>query len=185
MVLLHSSKTPFKQVLSSFQLKSVSNDLIHSDRLLAKNGLVVVFTCNHCPYAKALWSRLIRDYKTIKKYGFNIVAINPNINPNYPEDSFENMVSLSKKHMIPFQYLADMDQSVAKQYDAQCTPDFYVINSRYELLYRGSYDDNWKDSKSVSNTYLIDSLNDIYKNKFDNEKKQKPSMGCSIKWLKN
>jgi len=183
MVLLKSTDSEFFKSLAPFKLLSVNNDVISSDELISENGLVVLFTCNHCPYAIALWNRVISDYNKIQKLGFNLVAINPNINPDYPADSFDEMKKLSFNKKLPFNYLVDETQAVAKQYDAQCTPDIFVINKDHKLLYRGAYDDNWKDEQNIKQHYLINALNFYNSNSIKSEFKTQPSMGCSIKWV--
>ena len=149
MALKESTKSSKYQKYPSFELKGINNKSYKSINVMGDNGLIILFTCNHCPYAKALWNRIINDYKEIQSHGFSFIAINPNINPQYPEDSFENMVILSDKLDLPFPYLVDEDQQTAKDYNAQSTPDIYVLNNNMELLYRGAYDDNWKDENNV------------------------------------
>ncbi|MEK9726511.1 MAG: thioredoxin family protein [Candidatus Margulisiibacteriota bacterium] len=182
MVLLKSNQPKFNKKYPPFKLKSTSIAQRHSDELKKENGLFIIFTCNHCPYAHAYWGRLIRDFNKINQLGFGMVAINPNINPDYPQDSFENMMKLQVEFKLPFEYLVDEDQEIAKAYDAQCTPDFYVLNSNYELMYRGAYDNNWKNENEVTNNYLLDALHNVKNNK-QNKDQKIPSMGCSIKWL--
>ena len=184
MVLLTSSDAEFLKEYPVVELKSTNNKFINTADMMGKNGLVIIFTCNHCPYAIALWDRLIRDYTTIKRLGFNLITINPNIHPDYPEDSFKEMVKLSHKKDLPFNYLVDEKQETAKSFDAQCTPDLFVLDSTHKLLYRGAYDDNWKNSTQVKETFLLNALNE-----FNNENisfyNGPKSMGCSIKWVKN
>jgi peroxiredoxin len=162
-----------------FNLKSVHNKHISSQKLIGKNGLIVLFTCNHCPYAKALWGRLIEDIKTIASAGFSVAAINPNNHSSYPEDSFEEMQVLSNSLALPFPYLFDETQDTAKRYDAQCTPDLFVLSSQMELLYRGAYDNNWKHPDQVTERFLIQVITSK-----EWVKATVPSIGCSIKWQK-
>ena len=181
MVLIESSDTEYKQTLPKFNLKSTKNINLSSDELFKQNGLIIIFTCNHCPYAKAIWNRLIRDYSKIKELGFGLVAINPNIHPDYPKDSFENMIKLSEELNLPFEYLLDETQNTARSYKATCTPDIFIIDKNYKLLYRGAYDDNWKDEELVKEEYLLNYLTKYMK---DNQTipNNKRSIGCSIKW---
>ena len=113
MVLLSSSDSEFLKEYPVVELKS-TNKIINSTDLMGENGLVIIFTCNHCPYAIALWDRLIRDYTKIRHFGFNLIAINPNIHPDYPDDSFNEMVKLSHKKDLPFNYLVDDTQKICK-----------------------------------------------------------------------
>lgn len=182
MVLLSSEKSTLFEEYPHFSLNNSFGDTVLSQQLVSSNGLLVVFTCNHCPYAIALWDRMINDYSTIQSFGFEVVAINPNINPNYPDDSPENMKSLVENKHIPFEYLVDEDQSIASQYDAKCTPDFFLLNPDMNLLYRGAYDDNWKDETAVTESYILKSMEYYQLNQSILYSDQSSSMGCSIKW---
>ena len=184
MVLLSASDSEFLKEYPVVKLKSTTKKNINSVDLMGENGLVILFTCNHCPYAIALWDRLIRDYKKIRHYGFNLIAINSNIHPDYPDDSFDEMVKLSQKKELPFNYLVDETQEIAKSFDAQCTPDLFVLNNTHKLLYRGAYDDNWKYSSQVKEMFLLNALHEFNDGNisFFNVPS---SMGCSIKWVKN
>ena len=181
MVLIESSQSEYKQTLPKFKLKSTRNINLSSDELFKENGLIIIFTCNHCPYAKAIWNRLIRDYSKINDLGFGLVAINPNIHPDYPKDSFENMIKLSEELKLPFEYLLDETQNTARSYKATCTPDIFIIDNNYKLLYRGAYDDNWKDEELVKEEYLLNYLTNYMKDK-QTIPNNKRSIGCSIKW---
>ena len=164
-----------------FILNDPLNTSFSSSDLMGSRGLVIVFTCNHCPYAKAIWTRLINVYQTYQKQGINMVAINPNINPRYPEDSPEKMLDLVKDLTLPFPYLVDAEQLVAKAYQAQCTPDIYVLNSHFNLFYHGRLDDSWQDPNCVKEASLEQALSNLCRNKALSIQ-QVPSMGCSIKW---
>lgn len=139
--------------------------------------LLVMFICNHCPYVKAIESRLITLSKDLKALGMNTVAISANDSKKYEEDSFENM----KKKNYPFVYLFDEDQSVAKKFGAVCTPDFFVYDSHLKLSYRGRLDDSWKDETKVTQRELFEAMKLLNQHQSLSEK-QTPSMGCSIKW---
>ena len=183
MALIESKKADHEQTFPSFELKNTNDINTHSNELMGNNGLVILFTCNHCPYAKALWDRTIRDFSIIQQAGFNIIAINPNIHPDYPEDSFEQMVQMAADLNIPYPYLVDETQSIARAYDAQCTPDLYVLNQQMKLIYRGAYDDHWKDASLVTEPYLLNALNAYQDNPTITIPTKKPSIGCSIKWV--
>ncbi|MGC6366441.1 MAG: thioredoxin family protein [Candidatus Marinamargulisbacteria bacterium] len=170
--------------MPKFRLKNTSNTYVSSSDVMGIRGLVVLFTCNHCPYAIALWNRIINDYQFIQKCGFNLIAINPNNNPDYPDDSFENMVHLVNQKNIPFEYLWDESQVTAKAYDAQCTPDIFMLNNSYELIYRGAYDDNWKSEEDVRNRYVLEVAKIIMSGTTVPKDFGQPSMGCSIKWVR-
>lgn len=147
-----------------------------------ENGLVVAFICNHCPYVKAITGRLVRDASDLKVLGIGFVAINSNDAQNYPEDSFDNMKLFAEAKGFDFPYLHDEDQSVAKQWDAVCTPDFFGFNKDMELQYRGRLD------ASRAQPGPADLRRDLYEamkqvaQSGEGPREQIASMGCSIKW---
>ena len=108
---------------------------------MGDNGLLIAFICNHCPYVKAIATRFVDDAKDLKKLGINVLAVMSNDYHSYPEDRPEKMVEFAKEHSFRFPYLIDEDQSVGRQYDAICTPDFFGLNADGELQYRGRLDD--------------------------------------------
>jgi len=181
MALLESVKIPLGTVMPAFQLKDPSGKVFTGDVLYRERGLLLFFTCNHCPYAQAVWPRLVRlgAYAAGMKVG--AVAINPNIHPDYPDDSSAKMLVLIKELGIPFPYLVDEDQSMAKAFKAQCTPDVYLFDKDKKLVYHGRIDDNWKDEDAVTREELKEAMNNMAAG-IPVEKKQFPSMGCSIKW---
>ena len=183
MVLLESLYIPLGTKMPSFELKDPEGKEFKSEKLLGKKGLLIAITCNHCPYAQAVWPRFIEIANQFKSQGINTVAINPNIHPDYPEDSPENMLKLIKQLQIKFPYLVDNTQNTAKSYKAQCTPDTYLLNEKHELVYHGRIDDNWQDPEAVTKHDLQEALASLVKNA-QPLKQQLPSMGCSIKWRK-
>ena len=140
--------------------------------------------CNHCPYVKAVIKDIVKDTNILKAEGVNTVAIMSNDTKQFPEDSFENMIEFSKYNKFEFPYLIDETQEVAKKYGAVCTPDFFGYNNKLELQYRGRIKE-LKDLKPVNNddSDLLISMKMILKNGVG-PKKQIPSMGCNIKWIK-
>lgn len=183
MALVESTPPDFQNPYPHFNLKSTTGKFISSQDLLGPNGIVVLFTCNHCPYAKALWNRIIQDTVKIRSLGFGLVAINPNSHPDYPCDSFEKMIELKRELNLPFEYLMDEDQHIAKTYDAQCTPDLYVLNNDMTIGYRGAYDDDWKNESAANQTFLLDALQQLNRDNIKMVPAIKRSMGCSIKWV--
>ena len=146
----------------------------------SKEILVVIFTCNHCPYAKAVEDRLI---KLANNYNSKVdfILISSNDSENYPEDSPEKMAEQAESKSYPFPYLYDETQEIAKAYSAVCTPDIFLYNNDRELEYRGRLDDNWKEPEKVSREELKMAIEFILKGeKIDFT--QIPSMGCNIKW---
>jgi peroxiredoxin len=184
MALLESIKIPLGTIMPEFILKDPSGKEYKGRELFGDEkhrGLLVAFTCNHCPYAIAVWPRLIRLAQYAKGMRINTVAINPNINPDYPEDSPQEMKKKIKELGIDFPYLVDETQETAKAFKAQCTPDIYLFNQKKELIYHGRIDDNWQDEGSVTREELKEALNK-HASGLPLEVKQMPSMGCSIKW---
>ena len=181
MALLESIMVALGTKIPKFEIKDPLGKNYKSDELFAAKGLLISFTCNHCPYALAVWPRFIRLARHAAKLGINTVAINPNINPDYPDDSPENMVKKIKELGIDFPYLVDETQSIAKTFKAQCTPDIYLFNGKKELVYHGRIDDNWQDESKVKRQELKEAIDSLAAGK-PVSKEQKPSMGCSIKW---
>ena len=183
MALLYSEKLPLSWQAKDFQLKGTDDKKYSLNDFRGKKGLLIVFTCNHCPYAEAAWPLLIKLHN---KYGDGIafVAVNPNDENMYPEDSFENMKAKVEKLGLTFPYLHDQEQGVARNYKAQCTPDPYLFkseNGKWKLYYHGRINDNWQEEERVEEESLKNALEALLKNQNSSEE-QPPSMGCSIKW---
>ena len=181
------TKTPicnFGEKTKSFELKGIDDQLHKLEDHIGKNGLLIMFICNHCPYVKAIIRDIVEDCKNLKKEGVNSIAIMSNDTKEYPEDSFENMKIFSKKFNFSFPYLIDETQEVAKEYGAVCTPDFFGYNSKLELQYRGRIRE-LKDLKPINSgeSDLSRAMRLIIKTG-KGPKEQIPSMGCNIKWTK-
>ena len=179
MVLTESTMVSLGSKAPYFSLPDTDGNNLSIENF-SKEILVVIFTCNHCPYAKAVEDRLIKlanDYNS--KVDF--VLISSNDAENYPEDSPEKMAELAESKSYPFPYLFDETQEIAKAYSAVCTPDIFLYNNDRELEYRGRLDDNWKEPEKVSREELKMAIEFILKGeKIDFT--QIPSMGCNIKW---
>ena len=178
---VESVDIPLGTPLPLFELPDTNGTLFHSDRLKGPKGILVIFTCNHCPYAKAVWPRTIVLAQEAKERGITTVAINPNIHPDYPEDAPEVMKEKIKEWGIPFPYLIDESQEVARTYKAQCTPDIYLFDGAGRLAYHGRIDDNWQDPSKVTREELRDAIAAVADGK-PVSGKQHPTIGCSIKW---
>lgn len=149
---------------------------------MGKNGLLVMFICNHCPYVKAVHSRILRDTRELKNYGIESVAIMSNDTVNYPEDSYENMRKIAREHDYPFPYLFDETQEIAKAYGAVCTPDFFGYNADFELQYRGRLDSSRKETAPEGTRRdLFEAMKQIAETG-KGPADQIASIGCSIKW---
>ena len=181
------TKTPicnFGEKAKDFNLLSTEKKKMSLDMVKGDNGTLVMFICNHCPYVKAVIKDIVEDVKFLEDLGIKSVAIMSNDVKNYPEDSFENMISFSKLHNFSFPYLIDDTQQIAKDYDAVCTPDFFGYNKNLELQYRGRIRE-LKDLKPVGqdDSDLRTAMKLIAKSE-KGPKSQIPSMGCNIKWFK-
>ena len=178
---IESIDIPMGTPLPMFELPDTNGTLFQSDRLKGPKGILVLFTCNHCPYAKAVWPRTIALAQEAKERGITTVAINPNIHPDYPEDAPEVMKKKIKEWGIPFPYLIDESQDVARTYKAQCTPDIYLFDGAGRLAYHGRIDDNWQDPSKVTREELRDAIAAVADGK-PVSGTQHPTIGCSIKW---
>ena len=181
-------KTPicnFGEKIYDFNLKSVDEKNYTLKDIAGKNGTLVMFICNHCPYVKAIIKELSSTTLNLKKYNINSVAIMSNDTVNYPDDSFDNMKKFAQENHFGFPYLFDETQEIAKKYGAVCTPDFFGYNENLELQYRGRIRE-LKELKPVrsgeSDLYIA--MKQISETG-NGPKDQIPSMGCNIKWLNN
>ena len=181
------TKTPicnFGENAKNFNLLSTENKKLSLNDVKGENGTLVMFICNHCPYVKAVIKDLVNDVKFLENLGIKSVGIMSNDVKNYPDDSFENMISFSKLHSFTFPYLIDEKQNVAKEYGAVCTPDFFGYNKNLELQYRGRIRE-LKDLKPVreGDSDLKIAMK-LVAETGKGPKDQIPSMGCNIKWFK-
>ncbi len=167
----------------SFNLKNVDNNFLTLENIKGKNGTVIAFICNHCPYVKAIASRLKRDADELLLSSINTIAIMSNDVINYPEDSFEKMKIFSDKYKFSFPYLYDETQEVAIKYNAVCTPDFFGFDKNLNLKYRGRIDSGVMNSKK-NNEVKRELFNAMIKIKDEGvgPTNQMNSVGCSIKW---
>ena len=174
----------FGEKAKDFSLLSIENKKISLTDIIGEKGTLIMFICNHCPYVKAVIQDIVKDAKYFETLGIKLVAIMSNDVKNYPEDSFENMISFSKSNGFTFPYLIDETQKVAKEYGAVCTPDFFGYNKNLELQYRGRIRE-LRDLKPVrkgdSDLKLAMKL---VAESGKGPENQIPSMGCNIKWFK-
>tara|TARA_Y100001970_G_scaffold6832_1_gene7818 strand:- start:5882 stop:6436 length:555 start_codon:yes stop_codon:yes gene_type:complete len=181
------TKTPicnFGERPHSFKLNGVDNKLYNFEDLIGKNGTLIMFICNHCPYVKAVIEEIVNDSNKLKNLGVSTIAVMSNDTKNYPDDSFDKMKEFSKINKFQFPYLIDETQEVAKKYGAVCTPDFFGYNNKCELQYRGRIRE-LNDLKPVGagESDLLIAMKMIVKTR-KGPKNQIPSMGCNIKWIK-
>jgi peroxiredoxin len=164
-----------------FKLKGVDGKSYSLADVRGPKGTVVVFICNHCPYVKSSIGRLVAEAKALRPIGVNTIAINPNDPADYPEDSFDNMKAFARAHDLPFPYVVDETQEVARAYAAQCTPDFFGFNARDELQYRGRLDAMRMGFLPGARRDLFEAMAQVAQTGHG-PAEQSPSMGCSIKW---
>ncbi|HEY2394910.1 MAG TPA: thioredoxin family protein [Rudaea sp.] len=149
--------------------------------LRGANGTLVAFICNHCPYVRAIRTRLVRDARELQTLGVGVVAINSNDAVAYPDDSFDNMRRIASEWQLPFPYLHDESQQIARAYGAVCTPDFFGYDAQLKLRYRGRLDSSGKEARPDAVRELFDSMRAIASGGAA-PGEQHPSIGCSIKW---
>ncbi|TCP42959.1 thioredoxin family protein [Rhodovulum marinum] len=146
------------------------------------NGTLIMFICNHCPYVIAVRDRIIRDAKDLQAMGIGVAAISSNDADTYPDDSFDNMKRIARELDLPFPYLYDEDQSVARAYDAVCTPDFFGFDAGLGLQYRGRLDASRKEAGPPDLRRDLYEAMKLVAETGHGPREQIPSMGCSIKW---
>jgi peroxiredoxin len=164
-----------------FTLADASGKAYGFDDVMGENGLLVAFICNHCPYVIAVIDRLVADAGVLQNEGVGVVAIMPNDYRAYPADAPEAMTQFANAHGFTFPYLIDEDQSIARAYDAVCTPDFFGFDKTGGLQYRGRIDDAKMKDASNRIPELLNAMRQVAKTGHG-PKEQTPSMGCSIKW---
>ena len=147
------------------------------------DALIIIFSCNHCPYVKAYEGRMKHLQEDYANKGVTVVAINPNDAVNYPEDSFEEMKKRAESENFNFVYLRDEDQGVAKAYDATHTPEIFLFDKERKLSFHGKIDDNWQEQDKVVNNYLRDALDELLEGK-EISVPETFTIGCTIKWKK-
>ena len=179
MALTESTMVELGSSAHDFSLSDTNgNNMNLSD--FKSNSLVIIFTCNHCPYAKAVEDRLI-DLGNEYHGKTDFVLISSNEVENYPDDAPEKMAERHSEKNYPFPYLFDETQEVAKAYSAVCTPDIFLYDSDRKLRYRGRLDDNWREPEQVTREELKMAIEAILNGK-EIDFEQVPSMGCNIKW---
>ncbi len=171
---------------TGFSLKNVDGSMVSLADFNSSKGVIVIFTCNHCPFAKAYENRIIELHKAYAAKGVPVVAINPNDPKEAPDDSFDEMKKRSKEKSFPFKYIFDETQATAKAFGATRTPHVYLLKNdggKFHVTYIGAIDDNHSDAANVKEKYLEDAVNALLKNSKPTTETTK-AIGCSIKWKK-
>jgi peroxiredoxin len=175
------------QTVKNFNLKNIDGKMVSLDQYQNSKGVVVIFTCNHCPFSKKYEQRIIDLHKTYSGKGFPVVAINPNDPAIVEEDSYENMVKTAKKKKYPFPYLFDETQQVAKDFGASRTPHVFLLQNSaegFKVVYIGAIDNNAEDAGAVTEKYVEKAMNQLLNNE-PLTTTQTKAIGCSIKWKKD
>ncbi|MBW7907484.1 MAG: thioredoxin family protein [Kiritimatiellae bacterium] len=163
-----------------FSLLGTDGKTYTLDGLSSGRALVLNFTCNHCPYAKAYEDRFMAIVREYSPQGIAFAAINPNDEQTYPDDSFENMKLRAAQRGFNFPYLHDPTQKTARAYGAVCTPHLFIVQDG-KIAYEGRIDDNWKEPAAAQHHDLRNALAAILANQPIPATNTNP-MGCSIKW---
>jgi peroxiredoxin len=172
---------------AAFALPNVDGKTVSLDDYNNEKGVILIFTCNHCPYAKMYESRIIELNAMYAEKGYPVVAISPNDPAIEPDDSPENMTKHAKKMKYAFPYLFDATQMTAKAYNAKVTPHVYIMektDNGFVVRYIGAIDDNPKDASAVNVKYAENALNALLQAE-SVETTSTKALGCGIKWKAN
>lgn len=172
--------------VDDFTLKNIDGTMISLSSYTKNDGVVIVFTCNHCPYSKLYEDRIVALDASMKKKKYSVLAINPNDPIAYPDDSFENMIVRAKEKKFTFPYVIDETQEIAKKFGATRTPHFFIlkkVNNSFQIAYIGALDDNAQEPDSVTVNYVEKAVDAIQKGDIVEPASTK-AIGCSIKWKK-
>ena len=165
---------------TDFKLKSVDNKMYSMADYKDAKGFIVVFTCNHCPFAVKYEDRIIDLAKKYKSKGYILLAINPNDPAAQPEDSFELMQKRAKEKKFTFPYLFDEGQKIYPQYGATKTPHVFLLDKNLVVKYIGAIDDNVEDASQVKEKYLENAIAALEKGDEPTPNTTK-AIGCTIK----
>ena len=177
---INSASCNFNWIPENFTLKDLNNNIVNLYDCFGQKGLLVMFICNHCPYVKSIEKKIKYESDMLLSIGIKSLAIMSNDQESYTEDSNDNLKKQHNDNNFVFPYLIDSKQSVAKNFQALCTPEFFGFNSDKSLQYRGRLDSLGKD-QNLGKRELFHAMNEISEKKYTNND-QFPSMGCSIKW---
>lgn len=172
---------------TDFSLKNIDGKMVSMKDYTTAKGFIVVFTCNHCPFAKAYEQRILDLDKKYASKGFPVIAINPNDPVEYQEDSYENMQARAKLMNYTFPYLVDASQEITKAYGAAKTPHVYVLKKNGNdaiVEYIGAIDDNDRDASAAKEKYVENAIDALLKGDKVAVSTTK-AIGCSIKWKKS
>jgi peroxiredoxin len=175
------SDLPLGTPAPAFDLPGTDGRRHNLESARGRNGLVVMFICNHCPYVQAVVGKMVRDARELNAYGVGTIAISSNDALAYPDDSFEAMKAFSREHALPFPYAYDESQAVARAYGAVCTPDIFGFDAKLALAYRGRLDDSGRSPKDGNRREMFEAMVQVSRGE-PPPGPQHPALGCSIKW---
>lgn len=165
----------------SFQLPGVDGKKHALNDYEGKHAVVVIFSCNHCPYVRAWEDRMVQVQTDYMSKGVQLLAINANDATQYPDDSFPKMKERAREKKFNFPYLYDETQKVAHAYGAERTPEVFLFDKNFILRYHGAIDDNYDDPKAAKEHYLRKALDAVLAGKPVTIPETKP-IGCTVKW---
>ena len=178
-----SNMLPLGTTAPHFELRdTISDTFVTLETITGKKGTVILFICNHCPFVIHVNKEITAIANNYLKKGIGFAAISSNDAIKYPQDAPDNMKLHAEMENYPFPYLYDENQTIAKAYDAACTPDIFVFDTNLKLVYRGQLDDSRPENGlPITGSDLTHALNCLIDCK-ENKTTQKPSIGCNIKW---
>ncbi|MBT8394464.1 MAG: thioredoxin family protein [Flavobacteriaceae bacterium] len=178
-----SNMLPLNTVAPDFSLfDTATGKILSLQELKGKKATVIMFICNHCPFVIHVNKELVNVANMYMAKGVNFIAISSNEVVNYPQDGPDKMKVHAKENNYPFPYLYDESQDVAKAYDAACTPDLYAFDADLKLKYRGQLDASRPGNDIPVTGKDLRHAIDCILSGTRNKSKQKPSIGCNIKW---
>jgi len=163
------------------KMRNVDGKELSIADVAGSKGTLVIFTCNHCPWAKAWETRIAELGNTYRQRGIGVIAINANDPAEHAEDSFDGMVQRAKDKNFQFPYVVDKGSTVAKAFGAERTPEAFLFAADGTLVYHGTIDDNAEDASAVKQHYLRDALESVASAQPVAMKETK-ALGCSIKY---
>ena len=182
MAVTASQMLPLGTSAPDFDLPDIQGNTVSVGDFKEAPALLIIFMCNHCPFVKHILNEMVELIKDYQAKGLAVVGINSNDVANFPDDRPEMMAKIAKKADFTFPYLYDETQEVAKAYHAACTPDFFLFDKERALVYRGQMDDSRPGNNiPITGTDLKAALDAVLEGRRVSAK-QKPSMGCNIKW---
>ncbi len=181
---VESTMLPLGTEMPKFNLLGIDGEMHTSDMFDGKKGSLVMFICNHCPFVKHVNEEIVNLSNEIMGNDIGVIGINSNdsTQEKYAEDSIDKMREYAENLGYNFPYVVDEDQSVAKNFTAQCTPDFFLFDSDRNLIYRGQLDGSRPGNDIPTNGESLRSAIQALLNNEDPISDQLPSMGCNIKW---